>query len=99
MFFIQYIQTDGRYSDASGYICTSLDEVKSVLKDIFLYLNNGDLEDENGNNFAWTSLNDAVDIASSFEEISNIVYEFACGSGTTFRFNDVVPRGRIELIS
>ena len=40
-------------------------------------------------NEGWSSLTDSVSETKSFKELQNLVYGFACETGTTFRFTEV----------
>jgi hypothetical protein len=94
MYFIQYVDSNG---DGPGYIALSIDKVKEILCEVFKELD-GDalyMDDED----SWESLNISIQKSSSFEDISEIVYEHSLGSSIAFRFSSVREGEEIDLMS
>lgn len=94
MFFAEVINEDIH----CGYIVETLEElIKTSLK-ITERLAGEDIEYNPHAIGGWQSIDDEIKNSSSFEELQSLLYEFASGTGTTFRISNIKSTEEIELM-
>ncbi len=93
MYFVQI--NLGWCEDSIAYLAEDLLELKTILIKLFTKWST---TDEGEELIGWGSMNDEIDAADTFEEIRDMVYEFACSSGSVFRFTEVKFAQEIVLV-